>query len=76
MMSTMSSTVPPIRQRLADNMRRLREERGWSQEDLAAHSGIHHTQISRIERMQNSVGIDMVGRIAVAFGVRVGELLD
>ncbi|MBB5378555.1 transcriptional regulator with XRE-family HTH domain [Deinococcus metalli] len=75
-MSAMSSPTPAIRQRLADNMRRLRQQREWSQEELAAYSGIHHTQISRIERMQNSVGIDMIEKLAMAFGVSVGELLD
>lgn len=75
-MGPMPTPAPSIRHRLADNMRRLRQERTWSQEDLAAHAGLHHNQISRIEREQHSVGIDVVEKLALAFNVSAGELLD
>lgn len=67
---------PPIRLRLAENMRRLRRARQWSQEDLAAHADLHRNQIGVIERAESSVGIDIIGKLAETFGVAVGELLD
>lgn len=67
---------PTIRQRLADNVRRLRQELDWSQEDLASRAGLHHNQISNIERATSSVGIDLVEKLALAFQVNVGTLLD
>lgn len=71
-------THPPrsIRQRLADNMRRLRSDREWSQEDLAAFAQLHRNQIGVMERGQRSVGIDIIEKLALAFQVSVGELLD
>ena len=76
MMGAMTAPPLSIRQRLANNVRRLRQERDWSQEDLAAVALIHHNQISRLERALGSVGIDIVEKLALAFDVSAGELLD
>jgi transcriptional regulator with XRE-family HTH domain len=65
-----------IGQRLAENMRRLRRERGWSQEELGDRSGMHRTYVSQLERVTKVASIKAVDKLAVAFGVRVGELLD
>lgn len=76
MMGLMSEPQPPIRERLALNVRRLRLAREWSQDDLASRSGLHHNQISSIERARTNVGIDLVDKLALALGASVGELLD
>ena len=60
---------------LADNMRRLRERRGWSQEKLAEMSGLHRTYIGAIERQERNVSIDNIDRIARAFRISVSTLL-
>lgn len=65
-----------IGQRLAANMRRLRRERGWSQEELGDRAGLHRTYISQVERTVKSPTLAAVDKIAMAFGVRVGELVD
>ena len=39
-----------IRSTLAQKMRFLRFTRGWSQEVLAEHAGLHRTYVSSIER--------------------------
>lgn len=62
--------------RLAANVKRLRRERGWSQEELADRAQRHRTYVSQIERVTKSPTIDTVDRIAVAFGVKIGELVD
>jgi len=72
----MADDQQSIRQRLADNLRRLRTEREWSQEQLAALAGLHHNHISAIERCKLSVGIDVLEKLALAFGIAAGELLD
>ncbi|WP_407543639.1 helix-turn-helix transcriptional regulator (plasmid) [Deinococcus radiomollis] len=72
----MADDLQSIRQRLADNLRRLRTEQGWSQEQLAALAGLHHNHISAIERCKLSVGIDVLEKLALTFGVTAGELLD
>lgn len=65
-----------IRQRLAKNLRRLREEKGWSQEAFAHEAGIHRTYVSDIERCARNPTITVVEKLAKPFGVRAGTLLD
>jgi|TARA_R110002072_G_scaffold80606_1_gene185103 transcriptional regulator with XRE-family HTH domain len=65
-----------IRQRLAQNMRQIRREKGWSQEELADRADVHRTYISGVERCVRNPTITIVGQIADALGVKVGELVD
>ena len=65
-----------VRQRLAVNMKRLRKERGWSQEALADESGLDRTYISGIERVVKNPTITVVARVAAALKCCLGDLLD
>lgn len=65
-----------IRQRLAANLRRLRNEKGWSQEDYADRAGIHRTYVSDIERGARNPTITVVEKLAKPFGITAGVLLD
>ena len=65
-----------VRQRLAVNMKRLRKERGWSQETLADEAGLDRTYISGIERQVKNPTITVVERVAKALDSGLGELLD
>ncbi len=65
-----------VRHRLAANMKRLRKERGWSQEALADEAGLDRTYISGIARIVSNPPITVVERIANALRCAVGELLD
>lgn len=65
-----------VRQRLAANMKRLRKERGWSQEVLADEAGLDRTYISGIERKVKNPTITVVDRVAGALACRMGDLLD
>ena len=65
-----------IRARLGRNVRRLREARGWSQEDYADRAGIHRTYVSDIERGMRNPTISVVEKLSVPLDVRAGELLD
>jgi transcriptional regulator with XRE-family HTH domain len=64
-----------IRQRLGRNLRRLREEKGLSQEAFAEEAGIHRTYVSDIERGARNPTITVVEKIAVALGVTAAVLL-
>jgi transcriptional regulator with XRE-family HTH domain len=54
----------PLRDTLAQNMRRLRAESGLTQETLAHECRINRTYLSAIERSERNVSIDNIARIA------------
>ena len=65
-----------VTQRLARNLRRLRQQKGWSQEEFAFHADIHRTYISDLERGARNPTISVVAKLAKALNVKLGELLD
>jgi transcriptional regulator with XRE-family HTH domain len=65
-----------IKQRLGSNVRWLRQEQGWSQEDYADRADIHRTYVSDIERGSRNPTITIVEKLARPFKVRPGSLLD
>jgi transcriptional regulator with XRE-family HTH domain len=64
-----------IREILAINLRKLRQARGLSQEELAHRAQIDRTYISALERSVYAAGIDVVDRLAQALGVEAADLL-
>lgn len=65
-----------IQARLGSNVRRLREAKGWSQEDYADRAGIHRTYVSDIERGRRNPTVTVVEKLAKPFAVSAGSLLD
>ena len=59
-----------IREILAINLRKIRQARGLSQEELAHRAEIDRTYISALERSVYAAGIDVVDRIGAQFGSR------
>ena len=68
--------TPQIVQKFGKSIRKLREERGISQEKLATRSGVHRTYIGMIERGEKNVTLSSVEKLAKGLGVRVKELMD
>lgn len=60
---------------LAELVKRLREERAITQEQLAFDAGITVSALSRIERGLNSPGWTTVRRLAGALDLRMSELV-
>lgn len=60
---------------LAWNLRRIRTEKGVSQERLAADAGVDRAYVSEIERALGNASVDLMDRLAACLGVKVGELL-
>jgi transcriptional regulator with XRE-family HTH domain len=65
-----------IKQRLSANLRRLRREKRWSQEEYADRADIHRTYISDLERGARNPTITVIEKLAIPFGVSAGSLLD
>jgi transcriptional regulator with XRE-family HTH domain len=60
----------------AANVRRLRHERGLTQERLAELADLHLTDIARIETRRRDPGVKIVAKIAHGLGVPASELLQ
>lgn len=65
-----------IRRQVGRNLKRLRSEKGWSQEELADQAGLHRTYVSGVERGVRNPTITIVATLAKALGVSAGELLS
>ena len=59
---------------MARRTKALRAERGWSQDELAAVSGLHRAYVGTIERCEKSVTIDTAEKLAQAFKVEIWQL--
>ena len=55
-----------IRKRAGANIRRLRNEKGWSQEELAERTGPHRTYISSVERGVRNPTITVIEKLMIA----------
>lgn len=62
-------------QRFGENVRCARQERGWTQEDLSAKTGLAAVQISRIERGKREIRLGTLVRLLNAFELPPDALL-
>ncbi|WP_249780399.1 helix-turn-helix transcriptional regulator [Bradyrhizobium sp. dw_411] len=62
-------------QTLAANLRKLRADRGWSQDALASAAKIDQNAVSLIENCRSNPTVTAVENLAEALGVPVAELL-
>ena len=62
-------------EKLGDNIRNYREQRGFTQEKLAELSNISEKHLSKIERGKINIKIDTLVNIADALGTSVDKLL-
>lgn len=60
---------------LRKNVTRLREQRGWSIQELASRLNIDRTYLSKSESGKRSFKVSEVNRLAELFGVSVDYLL-
>ncbi len=65
-----------IHRHLGSRVKELRAGRGWSLEALANASGVSRSMLSQIEREQANPTLAVTLRIARAFGLSLGELLE
>jgi transcriptional regulator with XRE-family HTH domain len=65
-----------LEQVFGEELRKIREEKGLSQEQLGFESEYHRTYISQLERGQKSTSLKAVFRITKALGIKPSELIS
>jgi len=63
-----------LRRKFGNRVRELRKNLGLSQEELGFKSNIHRTYIGAVERGEQNVSLDNIGRIAKQLKVSLSEL--
>lgn len=64
-----------LNDRFGDAVRRLRIERGWSQETLALAAELNRTYLGEIERGDAMPSLASAAKIAAAFGIPLSVLI-
>lgn len=64
-----------IDQRIAQRLRALRSDRGWSLDELSGRSGVSRATLSRLENSAISPTTSMLGKLCAAFGLTLSRLL-
>lgn len=64
-----------LRSVLAENVKRSRDTRGWSQEYLAERAGLTQVYISQIETAKTAASVDTIEKLARGFEVDPDFLL-
>lgn len=74
--ATVAVTVDSINENLGRRVKKLRADRGWSLEELAAASGVSRSMLSEIERERANPTLSVTYRIATAFDLSLQDLLE
>ena len=64
-----------LREIFAFNLRRLRNERGLTQDDLAYEAGVNRGYLSQLETARYYASLKILGRLAEVLSVEPAELL-
>lgn len=56
-----------------DELRRIRRERGWSQQKLSNESGVNKSTINQVEQGKRTPGIQTLEKLAGALEVEIGD---
>lgn len=71
-----SAIADAINEDLGRRVKKLRADRGWSLEELAATSGVSRSMLSEIERERANPTLSVTYRIARAFGLSLQDLIE
>lgn len=56
-------------------MRKIRLDKGMSQEGLADLAGLHRTYVSSVERGERNVTLETIDKLAKALGISTSKLI-
>lgn len=58
------------------SVRKVREEKSWTQEELADNANLHRTYIGMIERAEKNITLINIKKIADALDVPINNLVE
>lgn len=70
----MAAKDPMLRQ-LGEYLRSVRENLGWSQEDLAYECGLHRTYVGAVERGEYNLTLLSLRKITDALGITLSDAI-
>jgi transcriptional regulator with XRE-family HTH domain len=65
-----------IKQKFGENVKKIRIEKGMSQEKLALESGLDRTYIPGIEKGERNVSINVIEKISKGLKVEIKKLFE
>lgn len=72
-----NSTQPDVEldRRIAGRLKALRQERGWSLDELAGRAGVSRATLSRLENADVSATASVLGKLCAAYGLTMSRLM-
>jgi transcriptional regulator with XRE-family HTH domain len=70
-----AARMDDMREIVGRNLRRLRNRRGWSQEELAFRAKVDRSYVSQLETGAYSASVTMLGKLAKALDVDAADFL-
>lgn len=74
--STVDGSLDPVTRVICERVKELRHKKAWTLEQLASLSGVSRSMLSQIERGAANPTLVVGWRIAAAFGMSLGDLVE
>ncbi|MFD4837533.1 helix-turn-helix domain-containing protein [Achromobacter sp. NPDC058515] len=74
-MENNASPDPDLDRRMAARLKTLRQDRGWSLDDLAGRAGVSRATLSRLENAEVSPTASVLGKLCAAYGMTMSRLM-
>lgn len=65
-----------LRKQFGEKVREMRKKLSLSQEELGFKAGIHRTYIGAVERGDQNVSLDNIGKLAKTLKIKLSELFN
>lgn len=75
MEGSLSLEASSLDRRIAERLKTLRTDRGWSLDELARRSGVSRATLSRLENAEVSGTATMLGKLCAAHGLTLSRLM-